>query len=340
MAPTLQDHCSSADRAMSDKVIEFLLSNPGRFFSGEEISKSLGISRQALWKKISSLRKNGWNVEGKAGKGYRLASIPSHVELETLRATFSEKNFWEEIHILESVDSTNSFLLKRYEGGIKRAIAIGDEQSSGRGRMGRRWFSPRGKNINMSVLLPLAVSPALSPAITIVAGLSVAGAIRDKFKIPCQVKWPNDVYLAGKKLCGILTEMVAELDSTRSVVIGIGINVNSERRDFPPHLRDLVISLKEYTGKDIMRVDVASSVVELLLRNLEIFQRRGLEMFIEKWNRLSFLKGKVVTLRTGKEKVQGEVKGIHRERGYLVLEDEGGNRFEIISGDVEEIRDR
>lgn len=325
---------------MKDTLIELLLSDPARFFSGEEVAESLGISRQALWKKITSLRKKGWSVEGKPGKGYRLVSIPSHVEFEDLRAVLSGMNFWEEIHILESVDSTNTFLLKRSEEGVKTAIAIGDTQISGRGRMGRRWFSPPGKNVNMSLLLPLAVSLAMSPAITIIAGLSVARAIWKKLKIPCQVKWPNDVYLSGKKLCGILTEMIAEFDATRSVIIGIGMNVNSEKKEFPHDIQDSVISLKEFSGKDIMRSEVAVSIVESLLHDMEIFQRRGLEMFVEEWNRFSYLKGKTVTLWTGEGEIRGRVTGIHHERGYLLLKDERGKQFEIISGDIKEIRDQ
>lgn len=322
---------------MRDDLIELLLSDPTRYFSGEEAAERLGISRQALWKRITILRKKGWNVEGKTGKGYRLVSIPTHVEYENLRTLLNGMNFWEEIHILESVDSTNTYLLKRAEEGIETAVAIGDTQSAGRGRMGRRWFSPPGKNINMSVLLPLTVSPALSPAITIIAGLSVAGAIRKRFRIPCQVKWPNDVLLRGKKVCGILTEMIAEFDATRSVVIGIGINVNSDKRDFPADMQDTVISLKEFTGKDMMRSEVAATILGSLHQNLEIFQKRGLEIFVDEWNRYSYLKGKLITLSIGENEIKGRVKGIHRERGYLLVEDERGKQFEIVSGNIRDI---
>lgn len=324
---------------MKDNLIDLLLDEQGRFFSGEEAAKTLGVSRQALWKKIAHLRKKGWKVEGVPGKGYRLASIPSHFEYENLRTILAKTGSFEEIHLLESVDSTNTFLLRRQEKGIKSAVAIADTQHAGRGRLGRSWFSPKGKNLSMSLLLPLRVSPALSPAITLIAGLSVAVAINSRYEIPCKVKWPNDVYVSGKKICGILTEMIADFDETKSVVIGIGVNVNSTRDDFPEEIRDSVISLKECTGKDIMRAGVADAIVEKILENMKVFQRRGLEAFLGEWERYSYLTGKTVIVGARDGEIRGTAAGIHPERGYLIVEDEEGRRIEFVSGDIKEVQD-
>lgn len=322
---------------MNDNLIDLLLGKPGKFFSGEEVAGTLGISRQAVWKRIAGLRLRGWKVEGVRGRGYRLISIPSHVEFENLRKTLAKRGIFEEIHILESVESTNTFLLKRREDGIRTAIAVADDQTSGRGRMGRHWFSPPGKNLSLSLLLPLNVSPAMSPAVTLVSGLSVAVAIQKRYGVPCLVKWPNDVYLGGKKLCGILTEMIAEFDSTRSVVIGIGVNVNSLIAEFPPDMRDAVISLKEYMGKDIMRSDVGASIVKTMLENLGRFQLGGLDLFVREWDCFSYLRGKTVIVSRKEGDIKGVVRGIHPRMGYLLVADERGRTHEIVSGDIQEV---
>lgn len=271
-----------------------------------------------------------------SGKGYRVLSVPSHFEYEDIRSRLEKPGFWKEISVLETVDSTNTYLLNRADSGVTSAIAVADAQISGRGRMGRRWHSPPGKNIYMSMLVPLRVPPAKAPVITIVAGLSVASVLWEDLGIDCRVKWPNDVYLGGKKVCGILSDMVAELDATRCVIIGIGINVNSDSRDFPGEFRERVISLKEFSGKDIMRVDLLCSIIDRLMGNLERFARDGFEVFLDEWNRYSYLKGKTVIVDTGEGEVRGEVKGIHPERGYMMVESPDGKSVEVVSGRVRE----
>ncbi len=314
---------------------DLLLETLGEIVSGNDLSRELAVSRQALWKQIRSLRRKGWEIEGHAGKGYCLLSVPPHVEYRDLKERLSGPPSWEEIHVLATAGSTNTLLLGRSDRGVKKAIAVADYQEEGRGRMGRHWFSPPGKNITMSILLPLEVPPPRSPSITIVAGLSVASSLESETGLRCTVKWPNDLYLEGKKVCGILVEMVAESDRTRSVVIGIGMNVNMTREEFPEELAGKATSLFEVAGKKFPRPPLVVSIARGLVSDLDIFETAGLSPFLKRWAARSFLRGKRVRVDTGHEIVEGVVEGIDKEMGCLVVKPRRGESRTILSGEIE-----
>ena len=158
--------------------------------------------------------------------------------------------------------------------------------------------------------------------------------LEKKADVKCMVKWPNDLYIFGRKVCGILTEMIAEQDLIRSVVIGVGINVNSERGDFPPDLRESVTTLREETGKVFSRVDIVASVADLMIEHLDMYNETGLEAFLVEWENRSYLEGKMVVVETGDRKLKGIVRGIHPERGFLILERDDGKFEEVISGEI------
>jgi BirA family biotin operon repressor/biotin-[acetyl-CoA-carboxylase] ligase len=322
---------------MGKELIQILRTSPGRVFSGKKLSKELGISRQALWKQVEKLRKDGWVIDGVSGKGYTPRSVPLYLEYFDLKDYLTDPSRWDEIHILKSTGSTNSLLMDRRESGVTRAIAVSDTQTAGRGRMGRAWHSPPGRNIYMSMLLPLRLPPARSPSITLVAGLSVAVSIEHAAGVYLQVKWPNDLFGNGKKVVGILAEMVAELDETRSVVIGVGVNVNMKQEEFPGEISSSATSLRELAGKTLDRVPLAAMIAENLGDDLARFERAGLTPFLEEWGNRSYLRGKRVAIRIGKEWIEGEVAGVHSELGALLVRDDDGRDREILSGDIKVI---
>ncbi len=321
---------------MGTTLTDLLLENPGKIISGNELSGVLRVSRQALWKQIRGLRKKGWEIEGYSGKGYRLRSTPPHVEYRHLKERLAEPPFWEEVHVCEKAGSTNTFLLERSERGVRRSIAIADFQEGGRGRMGREWFSLPGRNITMSILLPLEIPPARSPSITLVAGLSVASSLERETGLRSRVKWPNDLYLGRKKVCGILVEMVAESDRTKSVVIGVGMNVNMRREEFPLELAEKATSLLEEAGKKFSRPSLVALIARGLVSDLDNFEKSGLSPFLDEWGARSYLRGKRVEVDTGREIVRGVVAGIDKNMGYLLVKPPGGGVARtILSGEID-----
>lgn len=324
---------------MVDKIIDLFLEEPSREHSGEELSKAAGVSRQAVWKKIEKLRSLGWKIDGTSGRGYRLKLVPSHFEFENIQGILLNPQFWEETYLLPSIDSTNDFLLRKGDEGIRRAYAIADDQTGGRGRMGRKWHSERGKNLNMSFLLPVKTTPGKISSLTLVAGITVARAIEEETGVKCMLKWPNDVYLSGKKVCGILTEVVAEVDVIRYVVIGIGINTNGNVTALPEEVRGRAISLKDYLGKEISRVSLAARIADGIIGNISVFEKRGFSEFKSDWDSLSYLKGKKVSGKWEEGDMVGRVQGIDSTTGALILSCPNGSIKKIFSGDIREVED-
>ncbi|RMG60046.1 MAG: biotin--[acetyl-CoA-carboxylase] ligase [Deltaproteobacteria bacterium] len=319
---------------MRKDIVRAFLESGGALLSGEEIARRSGLTRQALWKTVERLKREGWVIEGIPGKGYRVVSYPPEAEYELLQDSLRGGPHLDEISFFPSIDSTNSYLLSRAEKGVERALAVADSQTGGRGRMGRSWFSPPGKNIYMSYLTPLNVAPSRIPSVTLVAGVAVATVLEEFSGVPLSLKWPNDVYGEGKKLCGILTEIVAEQDMVRSVVLGVGVNVNMGEDEFPEEIRGKATSLRALSGKTFPRYKIVASIVRVLAEFLDIFERSGLSPFAGEWEKRSYLKGKQVTVEGPEGKVTGRAVGIDTERGYLILERDGGERLEVLSGEV------
>lgn len=249
---------------MRSKIIGMILDNEKDFMSGEEISKKLGISRSAVWKHIKALKEEGYDIESVNKKGYRLKEKPmdllsSQNINHELKTKFIGKNI---IHF-ETIDSTNTYsksiAMKEPEG----TVVISEEQTKGRGRLGRIWDSKAHEGIWMSIILKPDILPYKSTFLTIIAGASIAKALND-LGIKVGIKWPNDIILNGKKLCGILTELSAEIERINYIVLGIGMNVKN--KDFPSDIENIATSLYK-EGYEISRVDIVRYILCELEKN-------------------------------------------------------------------------
>jgi len=302
--------------------------------SGTEISKALGISRSAIWKHIRSLRREGYQIEARPARGYRLLAVPQHPTQWEIQADLGTEQFGKDIYVFSEVDSTNVVAFRLVmQGAQEGTVVLAESQTRGKGRLGRRWESPAGSNIYLSIILRPKIPPTKLPLITLMAAVACAEAIEEVAGLLPTIKWPNDLLIKGKKLGGILTEADMEMDVINFVVVGIGINCNMTRTSFPPSIQDTATSLQEALGREISRLPL----IRAILRNLEqwytvLVQGRGREIR-RRWKELSHIGGKGIAVTFMGTVVEGTALDIDDD-GALLVQVGGGGVKRIVAGDV------
>jgi BirA family biotin operon repressor/biotin-[acetyl-CoA-carboxylase] ligase len=307
----------------------------GRFVSGQEIGRRLGTSRAAVWKQVQALRRRGFGIEGARGAGYRLLGLPDLIEEQDLFSRLSRPDFWKTLVFFPVTDSTNSRAAELAgKGAAHGTVVCADAQTSGRGRLGRKWESPPGVNLYMSMLLRPHLDPAKAPQLTLVAAVALAAAIDGVSGLRPALKWPNDLFIDGRKAAGILAEMSADPDLLRHVVIGVGLNVNAETADFPATLREKATSLRISAGRTFRRVEVLARFLDSFAGYYEAFMSGGFKAILPEWGRRDVMAGKRVLLRHGADEDRGRVLGVD-ESGLLLYRRDGSRRTEKIpSGEI------
>ena len=249
-----------------EKVYEALRERPGQFLSGEELSRRLGISRAAVWKAVDTLRREGYTIEARTGLGYALTAAPDALTLREIRRWLPREP--ENLLCLDQVDSTNSYLKRAALEGAPHGMAVvANQQTGGRGRMGRQFQSPRDKGVFLSVLLRPALSPEGLLPVTAMSAVAVCNTVERVCGVRPGIKWTNDVLLNGKKLCGILTEVALEGETgqIQSLIIGVGVNVHHTPQDFTPEVAAIATSLDQELGGPVSRPQVAAVLYQELL---------------------------------------------------------------------------
>ena len=238
------------------------------------------------------------------------------------------------IHYFHEIGSTNdeAFRLGR-EGAPEGTVIVANSQSAGKGRLQRSWFSPPRSNIYTSVILRPEFNPAEAPRITIMAGLAAAQTIETYCPRKTRIKWPNDVLLDGKKVCGILAQMQAGKDKIDFVILGIGINVNIASDEFPPEIRKIATSIAAQTGAFHSRHDLLITLYKNLSKWYKTFTSTGFEIIREEWLKIASLIGCETQVKFGNEIIKGKALGID-ERGALVMSDSKGKTVKILAGDA------
>ncbi|HBO69788.1 MAG TPA: biotin--[acetyl-CoA-carboxylase] ligase [Deltaproteobacteria bacterium] len=320
---------------MAEQLRRILEEHPGRYVSGEEIGRRLGASRAAVWKQVQTLRRRGFGIEGARGAGYRLLGRPDLIEKQELFSRLPDASMWKSFHVFPVTDSTNSRAVHLAEAGAPHGTVLcADSQTAGRGRLGSRWESPPGVNLYLSLLLRPPFEPPMAPRLTLVAAVALASTVEEATGLPVFLKWPNDLFLGGRKTAGILAEMSSDLDRLRHVVIGVGLNVNAEAADFPEELRRTATSLRGETGRSFPRVELLS---RFLVRFEEAYQRflaGGLAPLLPEWNRRCLLSGKRVLLRRRDREERGTAIRVDEEGALLFLPEGGRGRERIHSGEI------
>ncbi|MDO8746639.1 MAG: biotin--[acetyl-CoA-carboxylase] ligase [Thermodesulfovibrionales bacterium] len=307
------------------------------FISGEEMSRRLGITRAAFWKKIKALRERGYVIEGSTAKGYRLIKTPEF-SVEELKILV-KGDFGKEIIFHESLDSTNTLAMELAEKGVPHGtVVIADRQLKGKGRLGRTWFSPPKGNIYMSVIVRPEIEPKDATLLTIMSAISCAGAVRNLTGIEVKIKWPNDLMVSERKLGGILTEMKSDQDRIVFAVIGIGINVNASLDAFPVDVRAVAASVIEELrekgySQAISRTLIIAAILNELDRWFKVLIKGGSIQLINEWKKLSSTLGRKVKVVSGKDAISGIAADIDDE-GMLILRLPSGWLKKISAGDV------
>lgn len=321
---------------MPDNILISLLHND-HYVSGQIISSRLGITRAAVWKKISSLRKKGYSIKAVPSKGYRLISAP---ELDRdFLLTHVGGGLWKEIIVHDSVESTNNLALSlSAEGSLASGTAlIADLQTGGKGRLGRRWISPAGMNIYMSLIIQPDLEPKELTMLTVLAGVSSVTALSKICSIPISIKWPNDLMISDKKLGGILTEVRADSDGISVAVIGIGININMCSKNFPEEIKDLATSIRVAAGISYSRNEIICQILRDFEQWYDILKKEGRGKLLDAWRKYSSTLGRTVMATVGQTSVSGIAEDIN-DSGMLLLRTPSGQQVTISAGDITLLR--
>lgn len=303
--------------------------------SGADLAAQLGISRAAIWAHIEQLRSLGYEISASPHDGYRLRSTPDVLHADDLLAMLGPGMLiGRDIRAFQETTSTNDVADKLGRDGVKEGVVVfAESQTKGRGRLGRSWVSSQGKGLWFSVLLRPALSPQAATQITVASATALARALRKAAGIQCGIKWPNDILVNDRKLCGILTEMTAEVDKINYIVLGIGVNVNFAESDFPPDLRKIATSLAIEAGRKFKRAEVAAAILRELNRDYLRIKAGEFPAVADEWEESCITIGRNVEISFGNRVVHGRAESLDPE-GALLVRTQHGHLERIIGGDV------
>jgi len=314
---------------MKEKILHYL-NKEQDYISGDQISKHLGISRQGLWKHIQDLKDSGYEIVAVPHLGYRLESSPDRLFPFQVYQGLNTKLIGKKVYYYEYLDSTMNLAMQlSLKSAPSGTVVLAESQTKGRGRLGRSWHSPKYKGIYLSLILRPAVSPSVSPLLTLLSAVSICEAVKTVSGLEAQIKWPNDVFIGNKKFTGILTEMNAELDKINFVVIGIGLNVNNDKKS----LIAQATSLKEQGGQTINRIFLLQELLRRLEHNYFLLEEKGPKAITEKWRSHSLTLGKRVKVYCQSKHIEGMAFDIDND-GSLLIRKDSGLIQKVSSGDV------
>lgn len=319
--------------SVKEQVQKLLEENRDKSLSGQEIADRLGVTRAAVWKAVNALKKEGYQIEAANNRGYVLAQESDVLSESGIRMELQERYRDSDIHVYKEIDSTNQEVKRRaIDGAPERMAILAEQQSAGKGRKGRGFYSPAGTGIYMSVLFrPTAEQSKDVVLITTAASVAVCRAIRTVLGEEPEIKWVNDVYFRGKKVCGILTEAVSDFESGHigTVVVGIGINYRVPDDGFPEEIRDIAGAV---CGED--RMVPRNTLVAAILNELySLYEGLSERTFIEDYRKLSNVIGKKVRFTSGESWVEAKALDVDQDGG-LVVELESGETQVLRTGEI------
>ncbi len=318
---------------MQERILHYLKKSHG-YISGEEISHHLNISRAGIWKNIQELRKHGYEIIAVPHLGYSLVASPDKLFPFEIKFDLGTKIFGQKIVYYETVHSTmdEAFELG-VEGAPEGTVVCAEGQTKGRGRLGRSWASPKGKGIYMSIILRPQLSPSEVARLTLLCAVAVSEAIKKVTGLEPAIKWPNDLMVDNLKLAGILTELSAEVDQVKFVVVGIGLNVNSSTSQLPFG----GTSIKTVLQKSFSRVEIIQEILRAFERWYERLKKEGFSPVVHQWKELSLTLGRRIRIVDPAGTTEGEAFDIDKDGGLLIRNDMG-TIVKKMAGDVVVVR--
>ena len=302
--------------------------------SGTDLCRRLGISRAAVWSHIESLRNAGFEIVASPHRGYQLTAAPDALIADDLCARLDNaQTIGKSIRVLEQTTSTNDEAAQAARNGDDGLVIFAETQTAGRGRLGRAWHSAAGKGLWFSILLRPSFAPSECTRLTVAAATALARAVQAVAGLEAQVKWPNDIFINGRKVAGILMELSAEVDHIHHVVIGVGMDVNQTASEFPPPIRDIATSLRMSGGKAVNRAELAVAVLREMDNDYRRVQDGQFKEVADEWAALCNTIGQEVNIQIGPRLVAGRAEALD-ESGALLLRTPHGRIERITGGDV------
>jgi len=324
----------SGEAKVSDKILNFFKKRGNDYVSGEELSEVFGISRTAIWKHIEKLRDEGYDIAASPHLGYRLVSVPDRLTGIELKWQLDTELIGKKIYSYKEISSTNDIAYSMASSGeAEGTVVIAEYQTKGRGRLGRKWISPRSKGAYFSIILRPDILPREVSAITLISSLGVAKTVREETNLPAFIKWPNDVLVNGNKVCGILTELSGEADKINFVIVGIGININTKSELLPEGATSLAIE----KGEALDRLDFMKAILRNIEKYYKIFNKGKTAILIKEYRKLSAVLDRRVQINYHNKLISGHAMDVDEE-GALILRLDSGFNERILAGDVMMLR--
>lgn len=303
------------------------------YVSGQELCQRFGVSRTAVWKAIGQLKKEGYAIDAVQNRGYRLAGMESIYGQNELSSRIKSQWAGRRLHYFDSLGSTNAQAKLEAEAGAAHGtLVVTDMQTAGRGRRGRDWSSPAGTNVYFTLILRPDCEPDQASMLTLVMALAVAKGIAQVTGLQADIKWPNDIVVNGKKVCGILTEMSLEQDYIQYLVTGVGINVR--RQDFAPDIVNKATALEMEGAGSVNRAELIAAIMKAYEESYQVFQATGsLAKLRDSYDSMLVNRGRQVVILDPKGDYEGIARGID-DAGQLLVELPSGEVVEVYAGEV------
>lgn len=321
---------------MHDKgslILRWFEQHPEEYVSGEKLSNLLQCSRTAIWKHINRLKERGYEFEAVPRRGYRLTFSPDRIDPQRLQKLLETKQFGRRFHLYPSVYTTMQTAREHRAEG-EGTVVLAEVQTRGKGRLGRDWHSPAGKGLWFSMVLSPLIPLQQMPQLTLLTSVSLCRAIRRVCGVDVKIKWPNDLLLDGKKVCGILMESTGEDERLQFCIAGVGINVNMDLHDFPTQLQPLATSLKLFTGERVDRTELLATFLNEWEQQYELYLEHGFAPIRTLWEALTDMLGTDVRLVTPSGDVLSGKAIRLEDSGALLIEQADGTRKKVYSAEI------
>jgi BirA family transcriptional regulator, biotin operon repressor / biotin---[acetyl-CoA-carboxylase] ligase len=318
-----------------NKLIKLLSVNGNTFISGQEISNQLNISRSAIWKHMKELEKDGYNIEAVRNKGYRILESPDKVSENTIQWGLPTEWLGKNVIHKESTTSTQHIAHQLAQDNADHGtIVIADEQTAGKGRLSRQWYSAKNKGVWVSIILRPTILPYLAPQLTLLTATVLAEVLANELNLDPKIKWPNDILIQDKKVAGILTEMQAEQDQIQYIVLGIGMNVNQDREDLPQDIQSKASSLKIQAGYSFDITSIIQKILVSFEKSYQEFIETGFSTVKDRWESYGYRIGEKTRIKTLKEVSEATIVGI-AEDGALLAKYNHDTVKKVYSGEID-----
>ncbi|SDJ67808.1 biotin--[acetyl-CoA-carboxylase] ligase [Sediminibacillus albus] len=317
-----------------NQLIELLENNQQEYISGQQLCERLNISRTAVWKHMKELEKDGYRIVAVPKRGYRIIEFPDKLSKNTLQWGLQTSWLGRNIVHYPEISSTQKIGHQlALEGAAEGTVIIADQQTEGKGRMGRKWHSAKNEGIWMSIILRPQIIPQLAPQITLMTAVILAKAIETVTEVSPAIKWPNDIFINNRKTAGILTEMQAEQDEIQYIVLGIGINVNQSRDNLPEDIQKIATSIKQESGKQWRLVPLIQEIFIQFEQKYETFLQKGFTDIKEEWEMYGYKIGEQVRISSNKLTYPAKLIGLETD-GALKVQKQDGSTESIYSAEI------